>query len=88
MRNLATAPEKPARGAPCNGCGLCCAAEVCKIGLEAGLRATAPCEAMRFDGERFRCMVVETERRMNGGFPALVSLRLGIGIGCDSDGDA
>lgn len=28
--------EKPQQGAPCNGCGVCCIAQVCELGLALG----------------------------------------------------
>jgi len=34
----AAAPAKPALGEPCNGCGVCCAAEPCPVGMFALLQ--------------------------------------------------
>lgn len=34
MRACEVAPEKPEEGAPCNGCGFCCAAEPCGLAVE------------------------------------------------------
>ncbi len=46
MRACEVAPEKPEEGAPCNGCGFCCAADPCGLAVEF-LDATAgPCPAM------------------------------------------
>ena len=36
----AEAPPKPAEGAPCNGCGLCCLAEPCPLGVLVSRRRT------------------------------------------------
>lgn len=84
LQVLETAPEKPRKGEPCNGCGFCCAAEVCEIGLAAmGPDTQAPCPAMEFSEGRFWCGIVKAEDEL-GVFP-LVRLMLGIGKGCDAD---
>jgi len=49
----AEAPPKPATGAPCNGCGLCCAAEPCPLGALLSRRRRGACVALRWSaGER------------------------------------
>ncbi len=47
----ARAPEKPAFGSPCNGCGFCCAAEPCGVARQfvPGATEGAPCPAMEFE---------------------------------------
>lgn len=76
-------PSKPREGEACNGCGACCAAEVCRIGLEVlGEDATAPCELLSFHDGRFWCSVVEVADKTSVG--PLLRMRLGIGIACDS----
>ncbi|MGP3505246.1 hypothetical protein [Paracidovorax citrulli] len=40
------APPQPAFGAPCNGCGLCCLAEPCPLGMVVSRRRTGPCKAL------------------------------------------
>lgn len=44
--------DKPAEGDPCNGCGLCCVAQVCDLGLALGddrnCRALIPNEDFTF----------------------------------------
>lgn len=85
MTRPGTAPEKPRFGATCNGCGLCCASEVCAIGLAALGDVAAPCPALRFDGAQFRCMVIETADQMSVGASAMMRIRMGIGFGCDAD---
>ena len=43
-----SAPPKPAEGAPCNGCGLCCLAEPCPLGMLVSRRRTGACTALRW----------------------------------------
>jgi len=40
------APSKPAFGAPCNGCGVCCLAEPCPVGMLISRRRTGACDAL------------------------------------------
>jgi hypothetical protein len=40
------APAKPAPGAPCNGCGLCCLAEPCPVGMLVSRRRHGRCAAL------------------------------------------
>jgi hypothetical protein len=47
------APPKPALGAACNGCGICCLAEPCPVGMLVSLRRRGACRALRWsDAER------------------------------------
>lgn len=54
------APPKPAESSPCNGCGVCCAAEPCPIGSLVSRRRTGPCDALLWnsDDQRYRCGLV------------------------------
>ncbi len=54
------APPKPAVGAPCNGCGLCCLAEPCPLGVLVSRRRQGACAALRWDGRagRYLCGMV------------------------------
>lgn len=74
---------KPPFGSPCNGCGLCCMAEVCAIGRMAFPDAPAPCPALRFNGKMHRCSLVEFEGE--AGIEPIFAEALGIGKGCCSD---
>lgn len=77
---------KPEFGSPCNGCGHCCAAEVCAVGVKAlGEHAKAPCPLMRFHDGRWWCAVVEEAERVDIASGAHMKWRMGIGIGCDAD---
>jgi len=84
---LQTAPEKPGFGSPCNGCGFCCAAEVCKLGLHVyGEEQQAPCPAMEFEDGRFWCGVMRSaEKLLPPSEFNFLKLSMGVGIGCDSD---
>ncbi|GKT15280.1 hypothetical protein AVHY2522_07595 [Acidovorax sp. SUPP2522] len=46
-----SAPPQPAQGAPCNGCGLCCLAEPCPLGMLVSRRRHGPCAALRWREE-------------------------------------
>lgn len=77
-------PEKPAFGETCNGCGFCCAAEVCKLGKHIhGDAQEAPCPSLVFQNGRFWCGAVLAADSMGLG-PAL-RFSLGIGAGCDAE---
>lgn len=80
-------PEKPAMGQPCNGCGYCCAAEVCAIGIQAFGEVEAPCPAMQFRDGRFWCAVIETAAAADPVFGAHMRWVMAIGRGCDAGTD-
>ncbi|SDI39904.1 hypothetical protein [Propionivibrio dicarboxylicus] len=59
------APEKPAYGAPCNRCGVCCAAEPCPIGRLLFARRRGQCPALDWDGSTYACaLIVAPERHL------------------------
>ena len=62
------APAKPELGAPCNGCGVCCLAEPCPVGILASRRRTGACVAVRWDEAQqlYRCGMVEDPLRRLG----------------------
>jgi hypothetical protein len=79
------APPKPAVGAPCNGCGVCCLAEPCPLGVILSRRLKGACVALRWDGARYVCGALTAQ-------PSGVAGRLGnwlvkrwiaSGTGCD-----
>jgi len=51
------APDQPAEGQPCNGCGVCCALETCPVGRLRFLQKQGPCPALEWsaDESRYRC---------------------------------
>jgi hypothetical protein len=42
------APPKPVPGAPCNGCGVCCLAEPCPLGVVLSGHRHGACKALRW----------------------------------------
>jgi hypothetical protein len=84
-------PAKPPEGAPCNGCGLCCALQLCELAVELLDGATAPCPAMEFAGGRFWCGLAKNPGRYfstppfaNKFLGPMVQHALSIGEGCDA----
>jgi hypothetical protein len=51
------AAPKPPRGAPCNGCGICCLLEPCPLGVILSGRRHGTCVAVRWqdDVRQYRC---------------------------------
>lgn len=75
--------NKPPRGSPCNGCGLCCLEEVCLIGEKMFDTNTPPCPGLVTENDRYLCGVVLEADKLPGG--EIVRRALGIGAGCCSD---
>jgi hypothetical protein len=91
------APAKPRLGEPCNGCGICCAAEPCPVAmlfLGQG-REASPCRALQWraadsryvcgmairPGEYLHWLPVFLEARAARWFAG----RIAEGRGCDAD---
>jgi hypothetical protein len=51
------APPKPAEGAACNGCGVCCLAEPCPVGMVVSRKRHGACDALVWNEaeSRYRC---------------------------------
>ncbi len=89
------APPKPVWGAACNGCGVCCAAEPCPVGVLVSGRRTGSCKALEWQGteRRYVCGVVTNPERYLGvgsgrlgqALSALARRMISAGTGCDSD---
>lgn len=80
----AAAPPKPALGAPCNGCGICCSMAPCPLShLLLGHR-TGTCPALRWEGGRYWCGLVIAPRGIARWLPRGFVLRwIAVGSGCD-----
>ncbi len=86
------APPKPAAGAACNGCGVCCAAEPCPLGMLLSRRRRGACRALLWDDgtRRYRCGAIAAPRRFVPWLPAAWTRRLAwrwiaAASGCDCD---
>jgi len=86
----AEAPPKPALGAPCNGCGVCCAIEPCPLGMWLSRRRRGACDALQWDAgqRRYECGVVAQPGRWLPALPATLARRLALrwisaARGCD-----
>ena len=76
------ASPKPAWGAACNGCGVCCLAEPCPVGMLVSLRRRGACRALRWDpaAARYCCGLMKVPA-----LKAVVKRWIAAGQGCDSD---
>lgn len=92
------APAKPAFGKACNGCGVCCLAEPCPLGVLLSRSRVGPCKALVWveGGRQYRCGALADASARTGPFAAgLARLRnrvvgrwIAAGSGCDCDLDA
>ena len=82
------APPKPPVGDACNGCGVCCLAEPCPLGMVLSRRRRGPCKALVWsrDGHRYACGAMPGRPAWQWLRPA-VARWIGAGLGCDSDAE-
>ena len=87
----ADAPGKPALQAPCNGCGVCCAAQPCPLGMLLSRRRQGRCRALQWQASdsRYVCGVLARPRRWLPWLPAALARRLAArwisaASGCDA----
>ncbi len=88
------APAKPPEGADCNGCGLCCAAAPCPLGMLLSRRRRGRCRALSWDAgpALYRCgAVAEPQRWLTGlrwlpkpWLRGLARRWIGASVGCDA----
>ena len=88
----AGAPPKPAEGAACNGCGVCCAAAPCPLGVWLSRSWHGACAALQWDEARrqYRCGAIAQPGRWLPWLPArwgeaLARRWVAAARGCDSD---
>ncbi len=84
------APAKPAAGQPCNGCGVCCAAEPCPVGVLLSRRTRGACVALTWHGpsQTYRCGAIARASELRPRWLATLMRRLSLrwiaaGEGCD-----
>lgn len=77
------APAKPAPGAPCNGCGVCCLGEPCPLGMLLSRRRRGACAMLRWRPQegRYRCGALGRLSWLDG----LLRRWIAAGSGCDCD---
>lgn len=94
-----SAPAKPAVGVACNGCGMCCAAEPCPLGVLLTRRRRGQCRALQWDDTagHYRCaMLTRPEAVLGWRTPWAVWMArrilqrlarrwIAAGTGCDAD---
>jgi hypothetical protein len=91
----AEAPPKPAPGAACNGCGVCCAWQPCPLCMLVSRRRHGACAALQWVStpSRYRCGLLASPadhlpRPLKPLAPLLARLArrwIAAGSGCDSD---
>ena len=69
------APAKPAEGDACNGCGLCCAAEPCPLGVLVSRRRRGACRALQWSDSagRYHCGLVSAPASVLPWLPATLA---------------
>ena len=89
IRIHADAPLKPAWGEPCNGCGVCCLAEPCPVGMLVSLKRIGACRALRWDdaARRYRCGLMQDAAGRSTPWAWLMRRLIAAGAGCDSDAE-
>jgi hypothetical protein len=89
IRIHADAPLKPRQGETCKGCGVCCLAEPCPVGMLVSLRLRGACRALRWDDEqrRYRCGLMSRIGASRTPWARLTRRLIAAGQGCDSDAE-
>lgn len=84
IRIESAAPPKPALGAACNGCGVCCLVEPCPLGMVWSRSRRGACSALVWDGAagHYRCGVL-VRAQVWRPLARLVQRWIGAGQGCD-----
>jgi hypothetical protein len=93
IRLHAAAPPKPAVGASCNGCGVCCSIAPCPLSRALLCHRGGACPALEWAGERYRCGLASAPARHLRWLPAglaplaarLARRWISAGSGCDCD---
>ena len=85
------APAQPGPGEPCNGCGTCCAAEPCPLGMLLSRRRHGACAALAWSEPeaRYHCGALAEPGRWLPLLPpawgrVLAKRWIAAGMGCDA----
>jgi hypothetical protein len=88
------APGKPPLGAPCNGCGVCCAVATCPLARVFLWQLRGPCRALEWDAgnSRYQCgmllrpafYVRALPLRAQAWFALWARRKIAAGAGCDA----
>ena len=83
---------KPPFRAPCNGCGVCCLAQLCPIAIDWLPGVTTPCPALETEDGRFWCGLIRHPSkhlgiRFNGDsiLSPMIAKGVGLGQGCSME---
>ncbi|MCX7898203.1 MAG: hypothetical protein N2441_10065 [Rhodocyclaceae bacterium] len=95
VRVHAQAPAKPRQGAPCNGCGICCAGWPCPLSRLLLAHRRGPCPALHWQGQRYRCDLLARPRVYLAWLPArmeplarrVIARWIALDEGCDCDAE-
>lgn len=68
------APVKPGTGLACNGCGVCCAAEPCPLGVLVSGRRQGACKALLWSdaASRYHCGMASDPGRVLPWLPRII----------------
>ena len=84
----AAAPPKPAPGARCNGCGVCCSLAPCPLSRFLLGHRTGTCPALRWVDDRYGCGLVIAPGGIARWLPRRFVLRwIAAGSGCDCEAE-
>jgi hypothetical protein len=88
IRLHAAAPDKPVPGAPCNGCGICCALTPCPLSRVLLGHRQGACPALAWQENRYVCGLVDAQSGFARWLPRRLVLRwIAAGGGCDCDAE-
>jgi hypothetical protein len=90
----AGAPAKSESGTACNGCGVCCLAEPCPVGMVVSRKRRGACSALAWveAQQRYRCGMMSVGqtwprslRWLSAPLQRWMQRFIAAGVGCDSD---
>lgn len=78
-------PNKPRFKEPCNGCGQCCALQLCEAGRIVHGDIEGPCPSLAMSRDRTRTVCALVEMEIDAGMEPILQQVLGIGLGCSME---